>query len=293
MGALSLLALLYTRGEVSHLVVMYSINVFLTFSLSIFGMLRYYLKLGPKRKGKGWKRGVFIFSLGFVLCATILVITTIEKFSQGGWLTFVVTGGLVLMCFWVKAHYLEVAKKLIALKAEILTTEDMAASGTPTVPAEVLMNKNDRTAAILVGGYGGLGIHTVKTLLRTFPGVFKNLIFVSVGVIDSGGFKGAEAVEELTAEVKKNLEKYVLLGKNLGVPTTYRIALGTDVVEKGFELCETIVSEFPQTTFFTGKIIFEEDRWIQRLLHNETGLALQKRLQIAGHTMVVLPAKIT
>src|SRR5207237_3275600 len=40
MGAASLLALLYTGGDVAKLVVMYSINVFLTFSLSMFGMAR-------------------------------------------------------------------------------------------------------------------------------------------------------------------------------------------------------------------------------------------------------------
>src|SRR5450432_3996073 len=40
MGAASLAALLYTGGDVGKLVVMYSINVFLTFSLSLFAMAR-------------------------------------------------------------------------------------------------------------------------------------------------------------------------------------------------------------------------------------------------------------
>ncbi len=41
MGATSLAALVYTHGDVGQLVVMYSINVFLTFSLSMFGMMRH------------------------------------------------------------------------------------------------------------------------------------------------------------------------------------------------------------------------------------------------------------
>jgi hypothetical protein len=39
-------------------------------------------------------------------------------------------------------------------------------------------------------------------LFRAVPSHFKNLVFVSVGVIDSGGFKGAEAVEALGANTE-------------------------------------------------------------------------------------------
>lgn len=45
-------------------------------------------------------------------------------------------------------------------------------------------------------------------------------------------------------------------------------------------------------TFFAGKVIFERERWYQRLLHDETALAIQKRLQWAGETMVILPARV-
>ena len=48
MGATSLAALLYTKGDVGTLVVMYSINVFLTFSLSMFGMLAAYVEDAPR-----------------------------------------------------------------------------------------------------------------------------------------------------------------------------------------------------------------------------------------------------
>ena len=54
-----------------------------------------------------------------------------------------------------------------------------------------------------------------------------------------------------------------------------------------------MLEEFPRTVFFAGKVIFQRERWYQRLLHNETALALQKRLQWDGHTMVIIPARIT
>ncbi len=271
MSLASLAALLYTGGDVSRLVVMYSINVFLTFSLSIFGMLKSYLK--SKRQRSHWGSGIAIFGIGFVLCATI-------------WLTLLITAVLVVACFSIKQHYLDVAKKLRQL--EISLRDFPKASG--VAPEQV--DPKARTAAILVAGYGGLGLHTLLSILNNFPGLYKNFVFVSVGVVDSGGFKGEDSVEELKTETERMLKKYVQLAKDLGFAATSRASIGTDVVLEAFDLCEQIKLDFPLATFFTGKVIFSVDTWAQRFLHNETGLALQKRLQLAGLTMVVLPAKV-
>ena len=70
------------------------------------------------------------------------------------------------------------------------------------------------------------------------------------------------------------------------------MALGTDVVETAEELCRSVAREFPKATFFSGRLIFQRDRWYQRLLHNETALAIQKRLQWAGRTMVLMPIRV-
>ena len=48
MGLAAIAALVYTRGAVGLLVVMYSINVFLTFSLSMGGMCRYWMRPAPR-----------------------------------------------------------------------------------------------------------------------------------------------------------------------------------------------------------------------------------------------------
>jgi len=53
------------------------------------------------------------------------------------------------------------------------------------------------------------------------------------------------------------------------------------------------MAEFPAVTFIGGKVIFAREAWYQRFLHNETALAIQKRLYWMGATMVVLPAKVT
>ena len=60
-------------------------------------------------------------------------------------------------------------------------------------------------AVILVGDYSGLGIHTMLNAVRFAPDHFKSFVFVSVGVIDSGNFKGGGAVEALREHCEESL----------------------------------------------------------------------------------------
>jgi amino acid transporter len=281
----SLAALVYTQGSVSHLVVMYSINVFLTFSLSIFGMLRMYIRAGENKYRR--RSGVVIFLVGFLMCATILTITVIEKFGHGGWVTLAVTATLILLCLAIRRHYFKVASTISHLYSGLdklpVPTEDTIRSLDPQA----------RIACVLVGGYGGLGIYIVRSILDTFPGVYQGFVFISVGVVDSEGIKSRDIVEKLTSDSENMLHSYVDLAHRLGLPATYRMGVGTDVIQAGVDLCIDLKKEFPNITFFAGKIVFDNERWYHRFLHNETAYAMQKRLQLRGYTMVILPALVT
>lgn len=284
MGVASLLLVAYTRGDIHHLVVMYSINVFLTFSLSMFGMLR----LWWTRKGRAfWKRRLALFTIGFALCATVLVITVAEKFTEGGWITVVVTGALVLACFGIRRHYRAVGARLARLNQEFagLPVDGVAM---PTLP----MDAEKPTAAVLVSGFSGLGIHTLMNIFQVFPDQFKNIVFLSVGVVDSGEMKGAEQIQRLRDQTEESLRKYVSVAAYLGIPSTYRLTMGTDVVEEAVTLCSRIAVDFPKTTFFAGKLVFRHESWFHRLLHNQTAFSIQRRLLWEGKTMVVLPVRV-
>jgi amino acid transporter len=286
MGSASLAALLFTGGNVRSLVIMYSINVFVTFSLSMLGMALVW----SRRRGRPrFKRWTSLFVGGFVLCATILCFTVYEKFRDGGWITLLVTGTLVLVCYAIRAHYQEVSKALSKLYSELGNLKDQLPPQR-TQPGEP--DPDQPTAAVLVAGYGGLGIHTLLSIFRTFPDHFRSVVFLSVGVVDSGSFKGEEEVERLSSQTNDTLQKYVELAHGLGLSATSRKALGTDAVAEAEKLCLGLVREFPRTTFFAGQVIFQRERWFQRLLHNETAYAIQKRLQWAGQTMVILPARV-
>ena len=284
MGAASLLALVYTGGRVEQLIVMYSINVFLTFSLSMFAMFRFWWRerTRPERRGR-----LVLFGAGFALCATVLVITVFEKFMQGGWVTVAVTALLIALCFWIRRHYAAAQAKMQQLFDEL---GDLPRSAKPATSSTVDAQKP--IAVILVGSYGGVGIHTMLNIWRAFPGHFQAVVFVGVGVVDSGEFKGEHAVEQLRERTQAMLDQYVALAAGLGIAATSRLAIGTEVVSEATDLCLAVGNEFPRATFFAGKLIFQRDSWWLRLLHNETPLAIQKRLQWAGKLMVTLPVRV-
>jgi amino acid transporter len=285
MGAAALGALLYTGGAVHHIVVLYSINVFLTFSMTLLAMCK--LWVGERKKRADWKRQIWIHVVGLAMCVTILSITVFEKFHDGGWITLAVTGAVIVTCFLIRRRYNLVNAKLAALYERLLDTPRLKGppAGEPRPP--------DRIAAILVARYGGLGINTFLTAFREFPDQFKGAVFLSVGVIDSREFKGEGTTEQLKASLQSQLDKYVEFARGQGIPATSRLAIGTDAVAEAEKLCLEVEREYPTLTFFAGKIIFEREHWYQTLLHNETAYALQKRLQWAGRMVVVVPAKVT
>src|SRR5260370_22634612 len=103
MGGARALTLLYTRGAVDALVVMYSINVFLTFSLTQVAMIRYWIT--TRNKHPDWKSHIWIHIVGGTLCVIILVIMISERFTQGGWLTLLASRPLISLFFALKSHY--------------------------------------------------------------------------------------------------------------------------------------------------------------------------------------------
>ena len=284
MGVAAIAALAYTGGQVKQLVIMYSINVFLTFSLSMVGMCRHWW--AERKRNPIWRRRLALFAFGAVLCLAILSITTYEKFGEGGYITLSVTGVLVILCLFTRRYYRGVVERLKRLDDSL---GQLAATGEPN---RAEPNPEDSTAAVLVGGYGGLGVHTLLNAVRFGHGQYKNLIFLSAGVVDSGNFKGAGAVEDLKRHTEETLAQYVDLAQRLGMPSTSFMAIGTDAVDELEHLCLAIAKQYPKIVFFAGQLVFQRDTWYQRLFHNQTAYSLQRRLQWDGVPMVILPTRV-
>ncbi len=287
-GAAAIASLLYTRGSVEVLVTMYAINVFVTFSLSQLGMTRFSW-VRRNRKGQG-RLPIFVHSLSFILCFGILVAVVILKFTQGAWVTIFVTGLLIILCLIIHGHYARVRLKLTELNAQLGDMQTLV--GSKGAVEHVELDPKKQTAILLVNAYGGLGIHTLLILLKTFPGQFKQVYFATVGVLDSGNFKGTEEVGRLRADRQKTLDQYILLAQSLGLVAAGEFTLGTDPVAESIQLGMKIREKFPRSVFFAGKLLFEAEKWYYPLLHNETAYAISRKLQLAGIPMVVMPIRI-
>lgn len=286
MGLTSLGFLLYTQGRVSLLVVMYSINVFLTFTLSQLGMCRHWWEV--RRAEAIWLRKLCVNGLGLLLTGTILIITITIKFAEGGWVTLLVTFCFISLCYFVHSHYARVRRALKRLDDTLLTIPFQPNLKEPVPPK----SPTAPTAAIIVRDFDGVAVHALLTIPRLFPNHFKNVVFISVGVIDSGQFKGQKEIENLRRAKEEDLKSFVEFANCLGWYAEYRYSLGVDLMAELEELCTAVVQDFPRSVFFSGKLVFQEENAVSRFLHNHTPATLQQKLQFAGLDMMILPIRI-
>ena len=237
-----------------------------------------------------WKKKIFINGIGLLLTGGILLLLCVVKFDEGGWATLLVTGVIVALAFWVKAHYKQTQKKLHRLNelvAAALADDAIVKEKTPP-PCDV----NARTAVFLVNGFNGLGLHTLLAVVRMFPKVYDNYVFLQVGVLDAGNFKGADEVENLREYSQKEVQRFVTYMSKRGFYTEAHIALGTDIVEEAAKLCEVVAEKFPQAQFFAGQLVFKDESFATRWLHNHTVFELQRRLYQNGRAMLILPIQV-
>ncbi|HKO88831.1 MAG TPA: APC family permease [Burkholderiales bacterium] len=283
MGIAAAAILLMTAGDVSMLVVLYSINVFLTFSLSLAGLSRFWWS---NRGDLRWKRRLALSLTGLFVCAGILAVTTIEKFMQGGWVTLVITGLVVSLCVAIRMHYNGTRAQL--RKADELFAEQNFGS-IANAPA---LDPDAPTAAFMVGSSRGGAMHAVLWVHRLWPGHYKNMLFLSAREVDARSYGGEETLQALKSRTAQDLCYYVNLSKSHGIASKYYEAYGTDAAAEMMKLCKQVREEFSNVVFFTSKLVFEREPWYIRLLHNQVAYEMQRRLQLEGMQMVILPMKV-
>lgn len=287
MGLAGLTMMLATRGSVDLLVILYSINVFITFSLSQVGMVRHWWQV--RGADKDWQRKLAINGFGFVLTFSILVALTAEKFFEGGWVTLAVTGILVGGAFGIKRHYNGVADQLKRLDA-IVEAAQLETKALPAATAKA--DPKARTAIILVNGFNGLGLHTLLNVPRMFGDTFRNYVFVAVGSVDAGNFKGAEEIEALRAHTEAQAARYVEFAAARGYGSKAFTAIGYDVIGEVMKLAKEAKEQFPNNVFFAGQLLFTNETNATRWLHNHTVSTLQRRFFLSNMPFVVLPIRV-
>lgn len=282
MAVAAVVVLLITEGSVAVLVVLYSINVFLTFTLSLAGLVRYWWR--HRSEGNGLTR-LALSLLGFAVCGGILVVTTVEKFTEGGWITLIITGLVIAAGLGIRRHY-----NLVTASVERAEASYPAPAG--HVEARARLAPDRPTAAFIIGRNRCGLIHASRSVLAMWPGFYRNFLVISAQPVDVRSYGGDQALEALKAARLRDMEFYQDLARNNGMASKYYLGFGVDGVDELVKLCREAHAEFPNIVFFASKLVFEHETWLTRLLHNQIVNSMQRRLQAEGMQMVILPMQV-
>jgi len=108
LGVFAALLVIAFNAREQSMLPLYAIGVFISFTLSQFGMVRHWLR----EREPGWQRSVLINGVGALLTAVVLVVIVVTKFEQGAWAVLVLTPILVLLFRSIHKHYQQVARQL-------------------------------------------------------------------------------------------------------------------------------------------------------------------------------------
>ncbi len=288
-GIAAIFILIWADNKVSTLVVLYSINVFLTFSLSLLGLSVYWIK--ARHQEALWWRKLILSTIGFLICSFILFITLVEKFQEGGWLTILITTLIIIFCVFVKNHYKDVGKRLN--KIDIIFANHLNDNINDKQELLDITNKEAKTAVFFVNKHYGAGLHALLWVRRLFPEVFINFIFLTTGEIDADIVSNGTIFKtEYRQDLHKTIEKYRLFCTTHHLASNGLFSYGVHETEELIKLANFVEQDYPNCVFFASKLVFVDENWWSRLLHNNTLNILQRRLHLEGKQMVILPMKI-
>ena len=284
-GAGALMLLFVTDGQVKTLVIIYSISVFLAFTVSIFGLLKYFSTEVAHFFQKSIK--LCLLAAGFIVCAMVLVMIAATSFLSGGWIGFLLIALLLWFCLAIRKDYITTNAMLDKLNQELIRPLNNTGPITPILP-----NAADATAIIFVGSSCGAAMHTFLTVKKLFQDHYRNFVFVSIAVVDSGTVVFADRIEELRQRREDNLNYLVNFCSLHQIPAESLLQVATDPIEELDVFAKQLAEKYPNNAFFASQLLFSGNSWIQRINHNKTAFAMQRELYTLGLNMMILPVKV-
>lgn len=283
MGSAACLVMLYTGGSVTTLVILYSLSVFITFTLSQLGMVKHWWEV--KDQVSNWKKKLLVNGFGLILTAFILVSLTLIKFKEGAWLTLLFVGALVALGLSIKRYYRYFTTVLSKIHRTIPVRESL-----PSKP--VLTAAAPQTAVLLASGLQGLSHHSIANILQMFGNSIDHFVFMQVGLIDAESYKGESEIEGLNNYVQNEIDSLVNSMKKKGYSAEGMVAIGTDLGDEVEKMAREIVQKYPECVFFGGHLVFPEETPFSRWLHNQSLHTIQRRIYSLEIPFVTIPVYI-
>jgi amino acid transporter len=235
-------------GADTHgLVPLYSVGVFLSFTLSQTGMVMHHLKYRETH----WKKGLILNLTGAVSTFVVLLVVAVTKFTSGAWITLVVIPSMLMLFRAIKRHYLSVA---VQLKVDESWRLDSPQPSLVLIPIS--------------------GFHSgVLKALQYARGLSQDIRLLVVDV-----------EPRITENIRKAYQRNVSDDPNVRLEildSPYR-----SVVEPVAVYAEHLSKEFPGRTTTVLIPQFVTKRWWHNFLHNQTAFFLKTRLRTVERIVV-------
>lgn len=251
------LLMIVFKAQVTSLLGLYAIGVFISFTLAQTGMFMKW----RRSKGKGWKLKAFINGFGAIVTAVVVVIIAFTKFEEGAWLVVILIPILILLIFKVKKHYNAVMRQLRLRPEEIENFDIKKAIYTNRVivPIESINRSSLRA-------------------LRYAKTISENVTAFSV------------AIDEDSA--KKIKEKYDAL--HTDIPLVIKYSPFRKVVDPLLKYIESAEYDYQNGDMITVILPqFAVKKWWHKILHNNTRYFVERELLKHKHIVVsVMPLQL-
>lgn len=239
------------QGNTEHLISLYAIGVFLSFTIAQTGMVVHW----RREKGQGWVWRALINGLGAAVTGVVVLVIATTKFFYGAWIILIFIPVMIFIFKKIRSHYTDMAEQLRLSDAEL----------DPEIQAKIPRGRN--LVIVPISSPTGIVAHT----LRYAKSISNEIIALNIATSE-------EAAEKVR-------EKWFCWNPGIELVTVYspyRL-----VIQPLMDYISELEKEKQPQDYITVLIPeFETRKWWHRLLHNQTGWILRTLLILKENVIV-------
>ncbi|GAA4704747.1 APC family permease [Pseudonocardia yuanmonensis] len=252
LAAFAVVLVIGFQAEVTRLIPLYTVGVFVSFTLSQAGMVRHWNRelastTEPRERAR-MRRSQTINGFGAIMTGLVLLTVLITKFTLGAWITIVAMGGFFLLMVTIQKHYDRVSAELVAGESDT-----------------VMPSRNH--AVVLVSTLHKPTLRALSYARATRPDVLEA---VTVNVDDAD-----------TKKLVSDWGKRKIPVKLKVVESPYR-----EITRPVLDYVKRIRSDNPRDVVTVYIPEYVVGHWWEQLLHNQSALRLKSRLLFQPGVMV-------
>jgi amino acid transporter len=243
------------RAEVTALIQLYIVGVFVSFTLSQIGMVRHWTRLlrtetDPVIRRKMMRSRV-VNTIGFISTGSVLLVVLVTKFVAGAWIAIVAMTSLFVIMKLIRKHYDTVARELQQQAAE---------EGEMVLPSR-------NHALVLVSK---LHLPTMRALAYARATRPDMLEAITVNVDD--------------AETRELVHRWE--DSDITVPLKVIASPYREITRPVLDYVKRVSKESPRTVVTVFIPEYVVGHWWEQVLHNQSALRLKGRLLFMPNVMV-------